>query len=208
MDDLVRVWSGLIGRLTGPLRVIGPRDVVRWQRHRRAHLLLVAPDDCARLDALGATTGRVLRSVWMELAPPAVPPSRAAKRRPALRMDAYAVGNRPAGPSAGCPACRSLRRTRVRHDVAGPLIVFQRQLWRMKLQGTFDYGLLATRVARRFESRWLKGSRALAEDVLDTRDLSATTDLFGVVANVRQSRSEERFSRRLRAGQRTAPSAH
>ncbi len=78
----------------------------------------------------------------------------------------------------------------------------------MKLQGTFDYGLLATRVARRFESRWLKGSRALAEDVLDTRDLSATTDLFGVVANVRQSRSEERFSRTLRAGQRTAPSAH
>ncbi len=71
----------------------------------------------------------------------------------------------------------------------GPLMVFQRQLRRTKLQGTFDYGLLATRVARRFESQWLGGSRALGEDAFDTRDLSATSNLSGVVANVRQSRT-------------------
>ncbi|RPI55103.1 MAG: hypothetical protein EHM55_08895 [Acidobacteria bacterium] len=70
---------------------------------------------------------------------------------------------------------------------AGPLLVFEQQLWRLKVQGVFDYGNLATRVGRRFEARWLTRS-PVTESVLDAPDFSATTDLFSIVANVRESR--------------------
>ena len=58
----------------------------------------------------------------------------------------------------------------------------------LKVKGLFDYGVLATRVGRRFEARWLPKGSEMTEAVLEAPDFSATTDLFSIVANVRESR--------------------
>jgi hypothetical protein len=71
---------------------------------------------------------------------------------------------------------------------AGPLLVFQRALWKSKMQGTFEYGVLATKLGRRFEARWLNRRSRVDDDALEAPDFSATTDLFTIVANVRASR--------------------
>ncbi len=71
---------------------------------------------------------------------------------------------------------------------AGPLLVFEPHLWQLKAQGLFDYGVLATRVGRCFEARWLTGGTQVTESALEAPDFSATTDLFSIVSNVRQSR--------------------
>ena len=71
---------------------------------------------------------------------------------------------------------------------AGPLMLFRKQLWDLKVNGLFDYGVLATRVGRRFEARWLPTGSEMTEAVLEAPDFSATTDLFSIVANVRESR--------------------
>jgi hypothetical protein len=71
---------------------------------------------------------------------------------------------------------------------AGPLLVFERQLWRLKVQGLYKYGVLATRVARRFEARWLTSGTRMVDNALSAPDFSATTDLFSIVSNARQSR--------------------
>ena len=71
---------------------------------------------------------------------------------------------------------------------AGPLLVFERQLWHLKVHGLFDYGVLATRMGRRFEERWLIKGSPVTESALAAPDFSATTDLFSIVSNVRQSR--------------------
>jgi len=71
---------------------------------------------------------------------------------------------------------------------AGPLMVFEKQLWRLRIEGLFTYGVLATRVGRRFETRWLPRGHEMTEDVLEQPDFSALIDLSGVVSNVRDSR--------------------
>ncbi len=71
---------------------------------------------------------------------------------------------------------------------AAPLLVFERQLWHLKVHGLFDYGALATRVGRQFEDRWVGRDVPVTERVLDAPDFSATTDLFSVVSSVRESR--------------------
>ena len=71
---------------------------------------------------------------------------------------------------------------------AGPLLLFQPKLWDLKVAGLFQYGVLATRIGRRFEARWLSRGREMTEEVLEVPDFSATADLFGIVGNVRESR--------------------
>jgi hypothetical protein len=67
---------------------------------------------------------------------------------------------------------------------AGPLLLFVSQLRAVKVRGMFEYGALAASVGRSFEQKWLTRAGRTDETALEVGDFSATTDLFGVVANV------------------------
>jgi hypothetical protein len=69
---------------------------------------------------------------------------------------------------------------------AGPLTVFIRKLRETKRRGMFEYGALATRLGHEFEAKWL--SSESKEEMLSAPDFSATTDYFGVAANVYEVR--------------------
>jgi len=64
----------------------------------------------------------------------------------------------------------------------GPLVVYIRTLRHAHHRGMFEYGMLARNVGEQFEQKWLK--RPIDESSLEVPDFSATTDLYGVVANV------------------------
>lgn len=67
---------------------------------------------------------------------------------------------------------------------AGPLTVF---LWRIrhaKWRGIFEYGVLANRLGREFEAKWLSAGTQVKQEVLEQPDFSATTDYFGIASNV------------------------
>lgn len=66
----------------------------------------------------------------------------------------------------------------------GPLLVFSYKLRRQKAMGIFSYGALAGDVGRQFEQKWLANYDKHAAEALQATDFSATTDLYGVVANV------------------------
>jgi hypothetical protein len=66
----------------------------------------------------------------------------------------------------------------------GPLLVFVYKLQRQKISGIFSYGALAENVGRQFEEKWLRNYDEHADEALSASDFSATTDLYGVVANV------------------------
>ena len=68
--------------------------------------------------------------------------------------------------------------------VAGPLVVFVFNLHAQKIVGTFRYGLLAQRVGRDFEEKWLENYAKYGPDALQASDFSATTDLYGIASNV------------------------
>lgn len=68
--------------------------------------------------------------------------------------------------------------------VAGPLIVFVRNLHREKVAGTFKYGLLAQNLGRDFERKWLEHYEKYGDTALEAPDFSATTDLYQVASNV------------------------
>jgi hypothetical protein len=67
---------------------------------------------------------------------------------------------------------------------AGPLTPFIRPLRAAKKRGTFLYGALAGQVGWQFERTWIESKRTFDHQALEVPDFSATTDLFGVVANV------------------------
>ena len=69
---------------------------------------------------------------------------------------------------------------------AGPLLAFFGPLRRARMRGIFDYGALAGALGRRFEERWLRTGR-LDPEALKSPDFSATTDLYSIVGNVRQT---------------------
>ena len=69
---------------------------------------------------------------------------------------------------------------------AGPLMVFIPVLRKTKKRGVYDYGTLANKLGRQFEDKWLYPSRVIGDDALKVTDFSATTDLYGIVANVRK----------------------
>ena len=68
--------------------------------------------------------------------------------------------------------------------VAGPLMVFVFNLHKQKIVGTFRYGLLAQRVGRDFEQKWLENYDKYGSEALQASDFSATTDLYGIASNV------------------------
>ena len=71
---------------------------------------------------------------------------------------------------------------------AGPLTVFTRKLRQAKRRGIFEYGALATRLGREFESKWLSSDLEAKDEMLSAPDFSATTDYFSVAANVYEVR--------------------
>jgi hypothetical protein len=64
-----------------------------------------------------------------------------------------------------------------------PLAVFLPTLMHAWRHGTFTYGALADQVGHAFEGKWL-GRHDVDKSALEKPDFSATTDLYGVVANV------------------------
>ena len=67
----------------------------------------------------------------------------------------------------------------------GPLLLLARPVTRLKAQGTLDYGRLASEVGHQFERKWIARDETASPQTLGTPDFSATTDLFAIVANVR-----------------------
>jgi hypothetical protein len=66
---------------------------------------------------------------------------------------------------------------------AAPLTVFVGPLRAAKKRGMFLYGQLAGNVGSQFEKKWLE-QPGIDRSALEVPDFSATTDLFGIVANV------------------------
>ncbi len=68
--------------------------------------------------------------------------------------------------------------------LTAPLLVFGQNLFNVWCDATFRYGALATKVGALFEEKWLRDSPTDQITVLEKPDFSATTDLYGIVANV------------------------
>jgi hypothetical protein len=71
---------------------------------------------------------------------------------------------------------------------AGPLLLLMPKLIRAGQDGAFTYDEVAKSLGKRFEGRWLSPRGPWDEDALSAPDFSATTDLYSIVANVRQMR--------------------
>jgi hypothetical protein len=71
---------------------------------------------------------------------------------------------------------------------AGPLLLLMPQLIRAGQDGAFTYDEVAKSLGKRFEVRWLAPRGPWDEEALSAPDFSATTDLYSIVANVRQMR--------------------
>jgi len=72
--------------------------------------------------------------------------------------------------------------------VLGPLMVFAGQLSRAKRAGLGEYGVLAQRYAREFDSKWLRGERDPAEPFIGSADIQSLADLgnsFEVIKTMR-----------------------
>jgi len=72
--------------------------------------------------------------------------------------------------------------------VLGPLMVFAGQLARAKRAGLGEYGVLAQRYAREFDSKWLRGDRDPAEPLIGSGDIQSLADLgnsFEVIKTMR-----------------------
>lgn len=65
-----------------------------------------------------------------------------------------------------------------------PLLVFGQPLLNLWRHATLEYGALASRVGEAFEKKWLQTRQDDNVNMLEKPDFSATTDLYGVVANV------------------------
>jgi hypothetical protein len=71
---------------------------------------------------------------------------------------------------------------------AGPLLLLVPRLIRAGQDGAFSYDEVAKSLGKRFEARWLAPRGPWDEEALSAPDFSATTDLYSIVANVRQMR--------------------
>jgi hypothetical protein len=69
---------------------------------------------------------------------------------------------------------------------AGPLLLLMPRLIRAGQEGAFTYDEVAKSLGTRFEGRWLSPRGPWDEEALSAPDFSATTDLYSIVANVRQ----------------------
>jgi hypothetical protein len=71
---------------------------------------------------------------------------------------------------------------------AGPLLLLMPRLIRAGQDGAFTYDEVAKSLGKRFEARWLSPRGPWDEEALSAPDFSATTDLYSIVANVREMR--------------------
>jgi hypothetical protein len=67
---------------------------------------------------------------------------------------------------------------------SAPLLVMTPKLMECWHRGMLEYGALAEAVGRKFEKAWVARRDCIGEEALETQAFSATTDLYGVVANV------------------------
>ena len=72
--------------------------------------------------------------------------------------------------------------------VLGPLVVFAPQLAQAKRTGTREYGTLAQRYVRAFDTKWLRGGAPAEESLVGSADIQSLADLansFEVVRTMR-----------------------
>ncbi len=72
--------------------------------------------------------------------------------------------------------------------VAGPLLVFAPQLSRAKRVGLSEYGTLAQRYVREFDTKWLRGGAAPGDALLGANDIQSLADLQKGVEAIRTLR--------------------
>jgi hypothetical protein len=63
--------------------------------------------------------------------------------------------------------------------VLGPLLVFAPQLAQAKRSGLREYGTLAERYVREFDTKWLRGGAATDEPLVGSSDIQSLADLGG-----------------------------
>jgi hypothetical protein len=73
--------------------------------------------------------------------------------------------------------------------VFGPLLVFSPQLAEARRKGLREYGTLAQRYVREFETKWLRGGAASGEALVGSGDIQSLTDLDGSFDVVRGMRT-------------------
>jgi len=61
--------------------------------------------------------------------------------------------------------------------ILGPLLVFAPQLAKAKREGLREYGTLAARYVRQFDSKWLRGGAPADERFLGSSDIQSLSDL-------------------------------
>jgi hypothetical protein len=74
--------------------------------------------------------------------------------------------------------------------VLGPLLVFAPQLARAKRTGLREYGTLAERYVREFDTKWLRGTEPANEPLVGSADIQSLADLansFEVVRTMRMA---------------------
>jgi hypothetical protein len=72
--------------------------------------------------------------------------------------------------------------------VFAPLLMFSGQLARTKRMGLSEYGMLAERYVRAFDTKWLRGGAAADESLMGSADIQSLADLnnsFEVVKEMR-----------------------
>ena len=72
--------------------------------------------------------------------------------------------------------------------VLGPLMVFGGQLGHARRTGLGEYGVLAQRYVREFDTKWVRGSRDPDEPIMGSGDIQSLADLanvFGVIRTMR-----------------------
>jgi len=69
-----------------------------------------------------------------------------------------------------------------------PLLAFSPQLSQAKRQGSREYGVLAERYVREFDSKWVRGGAAADEPLLGSADIQSLADLGNSYAVVRGMR--------------------
>lgn len=72
--------------------------------------------------------------------------------------------------------------------VLGPLLVFAPQLARAKRNGNREYGILAQRYVREFDTKWLRGGAPGDEPLLGSGDIQSLADLGNSLEVVQQMR--------------------
>jgi hypothetical protein len=66
----------------------------------------------------------------------------------------------------------------------GPLLVFAPQLLQAKLKGNREYGTLAQRYVREFDTKWLRGGAPADEPLMGSSDLQSLADIGGSLERV------------------------